>query len=356
MENRTASSTGHIIRAAGSNLALTPEQAKDAALQRIQPIVEGWVLAHYRDLDNQAMAARVIYSFFTWLALTTQHTITAARPQLVSSAHVVDWQRHMENANLSPATIYTRLSRLSAFYQWLMNDRDMGKIVTSNPVSSVRPPAPKAYANSRSKALDDTQLRSIIDSMRAAAGDPTNIAAKRDYAIFLWLLYTGMRREEILRLTWGDLTWHDAETISFRTTIKGGEVLTQQLAEPTALTALWDYLDGSNRRTTIQPSSPLWISSTKAKTHATPLTARAFDYAMKNVAKACGIEHFHIHQTRHTFARLVMEMTDGDVYQVQRELNHKNVATTRIYVQAVAVKKDRFSSKIAAHITRKEKE
>jgi len=324
MENRTASSTGHIIRAAGSNLALTPEQAKDAALQRIQPIVEGWVLAHYRDLDNQAMAARVIYSFFTWLALTTQHTITAARPQLVSSAHVVDWQRHMENANLSPATIYTRLSRLSAFYQWLMNDRDMGKIVTSNPVSS--------------------------------AGDPTNIAAKRDYAIFLWLLYTGMRREEILRLTWGDLTWHDAETISFRTTIKGGEVLTQQLAEPTALTALWDYLDGSNRRTTIQPSSPLWISSTKAKTHATPLTARAFDYAMKNVAKACGIEHFHIHQTRHTFARLVMEMTDGDVYQVQRELNHKNVATTRIYVQAVAVKKDRFSSKIAAHITRKEKE
>ena len=334
----------------------TPIQGQNhsAAMLVLQPIITSWVKAQYRSLPNRLMAERAVCAFFIWLA--ENHDISPKEPQRVSAGHVGGWIEIMEGAKLSPATIYTRLSRLSAFYKWMMKDSRMGQVVTQNPVTSVRPPAPKPYSNSQSKALDDRQLRSIINYMQIEASHPKAIAAKRDYAIFLWLIYTGLRREEVISLRWDDITWHDAETISFRTTLKGGEKLTQQLAEPTTINALSDYLEASNRRQGMKSNSPLWVSSAKGKTCINPqaLTARAFDYAMKKVAHICGIEHFHIHMTRHTFARLVHEMTDGDLYQVQRELNHKNVATTRVYVQAVGIKKDRFSGRIAARISRKE--
>ena len=50
-------------------------------------------------------------------------------------------------------------------------------------------------------------------------------------------------------------------------------------------------------------------------------------------------------QTRHTFARWVSEST-GSIIETQDALGHKQAATTRIYVQRVAVKKERHSAEI----------
>ena len=52
-----------------------------------------------------------------------------------------------------------------------------------------------------------------------------------------------------------------------------------------------------------------------------------------------------LHQTRHTYARLVAEST-GSITETQDALGHKNVATTRVYVQRIDIKRDKHSRNI----------
>ena len=65
----------------------------------------------------------------------------------------------------------------------------------------------------------------------------------------------------------------------------------------------------------------------------------------KGYAQDAGINGFHLHRIRHTYARIVAEES-GSLIATQDALGHKNLATTRVYVQRIGVRKDRFSSKI----------
>lgn len=67
---------------------------------------------------------------------------------------------------------------------------------------------------------------------------------------------------------------------------------------------------------------------------------------MKFYAREAGIKDFHLHQTRHTFARLVAEQT-GSIVETQDALGHRDAATTRVYVRRIAVKRDKHSEQIA---------
>jgi site-specific recombinase XerC len=58
------------------------------------------------------------------------------------------------------------------------------------------------------------------------------------------------------------------------------------------------------------------------------------------------MEHVHLHQTRHTFARIVAEET-GSFVVTQDALEHQNLSTTTVYVQRIAVKKDLHSDAVA---------
>jgi integrase len=80
-----------------------------------------------------------------------------------------------------------------------------------------------------------------------------------------------------------------------------------------------------------------------------PLTSRAFVENLKAYAKEAGLTYIHLHQTRHTYARILAEET-GSFLEAQEALNHENQATTRAYVQRITVKRDRHGSKVSARI------
>jgi integrase len=67
---------------------------------------------------------------------------------------------------------------------------------------------------------------------------------------------------------------------------------------------------------------------------------------MKQYAKEASIKHFHLHQTRHTFGRIVSEAS-GSTGETREALDHKNEATTRVYVRRIAVKRDKFGDEVA---------
>ncbi len=75
------------------------------------------------------------------------------------------------------------------------------------------------------------------------------------------------------------------------------------------------------------------------------LTSYAFVKNLKRYARDAGVGEVHLHQTRHTFARIVQEET-GSFNETQEALDQENLATTRVYVQRIAVKADKHSRKI----------
>ena len=79
------------------------------------------------------------------------------------------------------------------------------------------------------------------------------------------------------------------------------------------------------------------------------LNSRSFANSLKKYATAAGIESVHLHQTRHTYARIVAEET-GSFVETQEDLDHENAATTRVYVQRIPVKTDKHSDKIAKRL------
>jgi integrase len=72
---------------------------------------------------------------------------------------------------------------------------------------------------------------------------------------------------------------------------------------------------------------------------------------MKEYAEEAGIAHFHLHQTRHTYARILFE-DSGDVIETQSALDHDNQATTRAYIHTIAVEKDKHGDRIARRTQR----
>ena len=106
---------------------------------------------------------------------------------------VQDWRKELEQQQLSPSTIYSRVCFLSSFFRWAMRDPALRELITSNPARLALPKAPKAYQTESVKAWTDEELQAIVGVVRARA-EGGDVVGKRDYALLLFYLVTGMRR------------------------------------------------------------------------------------------------------------------------------------------------------------------
>ncbi len=271
----------------------------------------------------------------------------------VSPSHVKRWQEYMEDMELSVASVYARVSRLSSFYDWLMTEPRFRDVVTANPVKLARPKAPKAYQSDKAKALSDEDARTLLAYVKEKSlGD--DLSAKRDYALLRFYFATGKRRSEIIDLRWRDLEFKEDRLI-VHTEEKGGLYRASEVRDPGVTSALMTYLRASSRwddeanQPLLERSDPIWLRHDRAAKGQQPVTSHGFVYMLKKYAKACGIGDIHLHQTRHTVARIVGEQS-GDLTNVQTVLGHQNIATTRVYLDRVAVKKDKHSRDIAGQL------
>ena len=81
------------------------------------------------------------------------------------------------------------------------------------------------------------------------------------------------------------------------------------------------------------------------------MSSHAFVKNLKRYAGEAGVGNVHLHQTRHSFARIVAEET-GSITDTQDALGHRSAATTRVYVQRIAVRRDKHSGKITGRLRR----
>jgi integrase len=123
----------------------------------------------------------------------------------------------------------------------------------------------------------------------------------------------------------------------------------REVSDPTLLEALEDYLQSAGRMEVIRTGGPLWTRHDRAGRPGAELSSRSFANNLKKYGTAAGLENLHLHQTRHTYARIVAEET-GSFVETQEALDHENAATTRVYVQRITVKTDKHSGKIAKRL------
>lgn len=315
----------------------------------------------------------------------------------------------MSVRELAANTIAARLSYVSSFYSWLLRQPGLAEHLKTNPFLQARRKAPKPYQSKATKALSNTELQALrgVVQQQAERGE---VQALRDYAIFLLLMYSGMRRAEVLRLRGEDLAWEEMGLL-VGARLKGGKRVRRYVTHLSVWQALLDYLDASERLAVIQhlrrpevaermaaqaerkkqaaaeqqaaekraeiataktkktpgqarataasssssspkalnASAPLWVRHDPGRDAVAveqPLAEWTFARRMKAYAEEAGLEKFHLHQTRHTFARIVAEAT-GSLSQTQEALGHQHLATTRAYVERISTIPDRHSDAIA---------
>lgn len=264
-------------------------------------------------------------------------------PSEVEPADVRGWLRRLAEKGISAGGCYQNACLLSSFYTWAMKDPEVGRHVRRNPARLARPKAPKPYQTESVKALSDEEVGALVSAVRrrARAGD---VVGKRDHALLLLYLATGLRRQEAIGLRGKDV--HAGERLVIEYRAKGGDYRSREVSEPQVRAALFDYLEASGRLHALKTDAPLWTRHDRAGRPGEALTSHCFVKNLKKYAKEAGVEGFHLHRTRHTFARIVSEVS-GDITATQNALDHQNRSTTRVYVQRIAVKKDLYSEEVS---------
>lgn len=316
------------------NALMLPVDRQQAALRNAIALwASSTTQAGHRRTDLLRDKQRTVTAFFDFI-----HKL----PAEIQPGDVQAWIAFLEEQKTRPATIYQRICLLASFYNWAMKDPELGAYLRTNPARLARPKAPKPYQTESARSLSDDELQALLSVVqrKAQAGD---LVGKRDYALLLLFIATGMRRAEVLSLRGKDIRLEEHLVLTSK--VKGGSYVGREVAEPVVREALLNYLTAAKRLHVLKTDAPLWTRHDRGGKPGEALSSHCYVRNLKRYAAEAGIDRFHLHQTRHTFARIVAEET-GSIMATQDALDHKNPATTRVYVQRIAIKRDLHNGRV----------
>jgi len=307
----------------------------------VNAIVESWLtrtvnpsLKRSNDIRNDK--SKAVFDFFDFCGKSAE---------AVLPSDVEEWRWSLKTQRLADGTIYNRISALAQFFEYLRNEVGMMKLIPINPARVSLPKASKPFQSESVKALSREELGILLDIVANHTIDKRPVHL-RDYAILQFYVATGRRRAEIINLRGNSIEIKDGRFF-IKAKVKGGFFLNFELDDETTQSALFDYLAATGRADIFGTDEPLWLRHDKgaASNKKKGLTSHGFARRMNIYATEAAIGHFHIHRLRHTFAKIVSEYSES-MAETQEALGHSNIRTTQIYVQRLAVKKDKHSKSI----------
>lgn len=201
---------------------------------------------------------------------------------------------------VKPATINRELAMLKKAFNLACREWEWAK---DNPVCRV---SMEREQNTRDRWLTEEEEGRLL-----AAAAPW----VRELIVFA--INTGMRRGEILALTWAGVDFTRRTVTVFRS--KNGERRTIPVNQ-----TVFDLL--TQKYATRSSDSLLVFASQMA----TPLDGSNLRRGFTCALKAAQIEDLHFHDLRHTFATRLVQ-AGVDLYKVQRLLGHKSPSMTQRY-------------------------
>lgn len=224
-------------------------------------------------------------------------------------------------AHLGPSARAATICSLRVFYRWAA---EHGYLAHS-PVADLHGPArPKPTP----KALTRAQIRQLIAYLRSLTG----LRGRRDAALCVTALYTGLRAAELAALTWGSVDL-DAGVLTIGLS-KGNHG--HAVALHTDLVA-WLREYASAAQVADAPVFP------RLDTGGAMRPGRV-GKIVRRIAYQSGVP-FHTHQLRHSFATWTLRESK-DLFAVSKALGHKELKQTEIYIPA-AVDIDQIAEAVA---------
>jgi site-specific recombinase XerD len=223
---------------------------------------------------------------------------------------------HLLDKGLRPETINAHLNRIRQFYRYLRQEEN---VLIVNPVKArhrVRVPKPLP------KHLKDAQVKLFIDLPKKP----------RDQAMFLLMLRSGLRVEEVAKLTIDDIDIKRQIIL-----VQDGKGSKGRLAYVSgdAMKALVAYL----KIRFASPARKVFLVE-KGPYRGQPISVRGIQKRMEYYAKKSGLE-ISCHHLRHTMATQVLN-AGLQLETLQDLLGHSAVTTTQRYsrVSNLKVQKD----------------
>jgi integrase/recombinase XerD len=157
------------------------------------------------------------------------------------------------------------------------------------------------------------------------------LQGKRDYAILLTLLATGLRKAEICNLKVKDIkTYRNQPVVDI---VGKGDRFRRLPLKTETLRAIQDYLKASKNGN--DPGQPIFRTLGKHGPYGQAgLTPKAVDCLIKSTAKRFLIrKRIHPHVMRHTFATTLLDK-GVDLKTVQDLMGHSHIRTTEGYLHS----------------------
>jgi site-specific recombinase XerD len=217
--------------------------------------------------------------------------------------------------NWSSNTYHSYYKSLRVFFRWCKNNG----YLSINPTDDLELPK---IEKSLPKALSKQQAERILEIVDNYPFE-NSFLRYRNYAIFATLIFTGIRKEELLNLKYNDI---DIENQSIFIRMGKGRKdrilpMNYRLAE-----ALERYKEARKRAL---KTCPEFFTS---YTYDMGFTESGLKRLVVKMRKATG-NYFGNHILRHTFATLMLE-GGCDLYSLSKMLGHNDIKTTTIYLSA----------------------
>jgi integrase/recombinase XerC len=200
-----------------------------------------------------------------------------------------------------PASVNAALAALRRFYTWAAATRR----VKSDPTAKVKPVAAQPLAPKGFTSLERRRLRRAAEQ-----------AGPMAHAIVTTLLNTGLRVDELVRLSWADVVLRERSGVA---QVKGkGEkarAIPLNAAVRQALEAIWP-----------RPAEGALFHGKRG-----PYTDRGVRNLLATLGRRADVAHVHPHRFRHDTARRLVEQVD--LPTVAALLGHSRLDTVRIYSQ-----------------------
>lgn len=285
---------------------------------------------YYRSLCEKRLGAESRGNWGNWFSCLHHLQRYERRKDITMSEITPEWVQGFKDYLESEAiawghdfrkrkkeNLLARNSKVSYFNKLraCLNQAQEDGIIDSNPIRGIE----------GFKAEEGTRMYLTIDEVRRLARTECDYPAIK--SAFLFSCLTGLRRSDVIRLTWGDVYQQGEFTrIIFKQKKTSGQEyldITPQAAE----------LMGERGK----PDDPVFPSI-----HSPSCT----NNTIKTWVARAGIDkEITFHCARHTFATMMLDL-GTDIYTVSKLLGHRELSTTQIYAKVMDKNKQAAVAKI----------
>lgn len=220
---------------------------------------------------------------------------------------------HLLRKRLSPKSITCHVQTLRLFFDYLIDEEET---LRENPIRKISIRLPKPLP----RHLKDGDVEKFLGVIQEA----------RDRAMFLLMLRSGLRVDEVAHLTLDAIDYRKRQV--FVASGKGAKDRVVYLSDDTR-SALETYLQKRSSKT-----SALFLVQ-KGPLKGEPISVRGIQKRIEHYARKSGLE-VSCHRLRHTFATQLLN-ADADLVTIQDLLGHAHITTTQRYCRAANLKVQR---------------